>query len=260
MRKAINIALWSLFLIGIFVLFSFTEGSKNNGLLQNIVVNVDMDSGNQFVTKNDIRSLIVRQGYDTNKTQMELIDANLIERKIADLSSVEEVEVYKNMNGELNALVKQRKPIVRILHQNGQSNYIDDKGKMMPLSDKYSARVIVVNGYINEKNTFSVNEIKANDSLAKASKLDELYDFVMLFNKDEFFTAQFEQIYIEKNGEYTVIPKVGNQKIYFGKPEDMEQKLNNLKSWYLDGINPENLNLYKTINLKYNGQVVCTKQ
>ena len=54
----------------------------------------------------------------------------------------------------------------------------DDKGEIMPTSQDYTARVIGVNGEINEKSIFSVSEIKQNDSLAQLSCLDELFDFV----------------------------------------------------------------------------------
>ena len=260
MKRILNISFWVLFIASIFVLLSFSESKKNAKLCAEIDVEVDWESGNQFITKKMIKTLINRIGYFEGESSMESINTKQIEGKIQDLSSVEEVSVFKNLNGQLKVKVKQRKPILRIFNQDGSSLYVDDKGKAMPLSQNFTARVVVVNGKVNEKGTLSVDEIKANDSIAKRHQLDNLYDFVMLYKKDEFFEAQIEQIYIERNGYYIIIPKVGDQKINFGEPIEMERKLKNYKTWMLHGINPENLNLYKEVNLKYNGQIVCTKK
>lgn len=259
MKKFLNIGLWSAFVVSIFVLFSFTETNKNQSVCHTFDIAVDWDKGNQFVTQKMIKTLINRMGYTEGETIMDEVDSKAIESKINDMASVEHVSVFKDMNGTLKVTIQQRKPIARIINKNGSSFYIDDKGKPMPIVENYTARVVVINGNLNEKNTFTVADIKANDSLQKLYELDDLYEFVSYYRKDDFFKAQIEQIYREDNGEYILIPKVGNQEIVFGKLTEFERKLDNYKKWFLHGINPENLNLYKTINLKYKGQIVCTK-
>lgn len=260
MKKIVNITAWVIFITGTLVLFSFTEGTKNKGLCKKIEIKIDWESGNQFITDDDVKTMINRMGYIENKTAFEKINSNQIETKLLDLSSTKSAKVYKDMNGVLRVNIIQRQPILRIINKNGSSFYLDVEGKTMSLSTKYTARVVVVNGELQEKMNHSVEEIKANDSLTKASFLDELYDFVTVYKKDEFFEAQFEQIFMSNKGELEVIPKVGNQKIIFGKPIELQEKLDRLKTFYTEGINPENLNLYTSINLKFNGQIVCTKK
>lgn len=260
MKKIINISIWGLFIMGALVLFSFTENAKNTGVCKKMKVTVDWESGNQFITDKMVKTLVNRMGYVEGETKMEEINSQQIENKIMDLPSAKNAMVFKNINGELKINITQRKPILRVINTNGRSFYIDSEGNIMPLSSEYTARVVVVNGELNESMKWNINEIKANDSLKKETMLDEIYDFVKTYRKDEFFKAQIEQIYITKNKEFEVIPKVGNQKILFGKPSKMKEKLKNLKMFYMDGINPENLNLYTTINLKFNGQIVCTKK
>jgi len=43
------------------------------------------------------------------------------------------------------------------------------------------------------------------------------------------------------------------------KQEDIKKKFDKLVLFYTKGINPNNLNLYKTINLKFDNQIVCKK-
>ena len=69
-----------------------------------------------------------------------------------------------------------------------------------------------------------------------------------------------EQIYVNQYEEFTLIPKVGRQKIIFGKYEDVEDKFNRLELFYAEGMSREGWQKYKTINLKYRRQVVCEKR
>ncbi|MCD8495578.1 MAG: hypothetical protein LRY45_02455 [Bacteroides graminisolvens] len=75
-----------------------------------------------------------------------------------------------------------------------------------------------------------------------------------------FFNALIEQIYVSNANEFTLIPKVGDQKIIFGKYEDVITKLENLKIFYQEALPYEGWQKYRTINVKYKGQVVCEKR
>lgn len=82
-------------------------------------------------------------------------------------------------------------------------------------------------------------------------------DFV---NKDQFWRAQIEQVFVQENGELLVVPQVGDYLIEFGTPEDYTLKLRNLKAVYQQGFKNLGWNKYKTISVKYRNQVVCTKK
>ena len=51
-----------------------------------------------------------------------------------------------------------------------------------------------------------------------------------------FWKAQIMQIHAEDNGDLTLIPRVGNQQIVFGKARNIEEKFSNLKLFYEKGI------------------------
>lgn len=259
MKKILNISVWLLFILGTAALLSFTLRKRNNIVCQEWEIKVDSFTGNHFVTPARVEKILSNSGLKKGEDKFENIDAKTIEKKLLSLSSVEKVEVFKNMNGTLEVEVEQRQPIARVFNRNGYSVYIDEKGKVMPVSEFYTARVLVVNGYVNIKSGENMEQIKENDSLQKLTLLDEVYELATYIRKDEFLKAQIEQIFIEKNKEITLIPKVGNQEIIFGKAEEIETKFNKLLLFYKKGINPNNLNLYKTINLKFDNQIVCKK-
>jgi cell division protein FtsQ len=56
-----------------------------------------------------------------------------------------------------------------------------------------------------------------------------------------------------------LVPKIGKQLIIFGDAADAREKLENLATFYRKVMSQKDWDLYKTINLKYKNQVVCSK-
>jgi cell division protein FtsQ len=69
-----------------------------------------------------------------------------------------------------------------------------------------------------------------------------------------------QQVIVDSNAEFTIIPTLGNQLIFFGNAEDIEGKFKKLLNFYTEGLNKTGWNKYATINLKFKNQVVCTKK
>ncbi len=78
--------------------------------------------------------------------------------------------------------------------------------------------------------------------------------------EDEFLNALIDQIYVTPDQEFELIPKAGIDYIEFGDFDDVDQKLKRLKLFYIKGKEKINWTIYKSINLKYENQVVCTKK
>ncbi len=68
-----------------------------------------------------------------------------------------------------------------------------------------------------------------------------------------------DQIAGEKTNQFELKTRVGNQRIVFGDLKRMDEKIVKLKVFYQKMIADSIMNKYKTINLKFNGQVVCEK-
>ena len=69
----------------------------------------------------------------------------------------------------------------------------------------------------------------------------------------------FEQVHVF-SGEFTLVPKVGNQKIKFGDIEDAVGKLRRLRIFYDEGMPYEGWQKYRTLDLRFEGQVVCERR
>ena len=66
-----------------------------------------------------------------------------------------------------------------------------------------------------------------------------------------------EQIYVDKNGDIILSPKVGNMEIIIGQMNNLEDKFSRLLAFYNNIAPSQGWNKYSTVNLKYKDQIVC---
>jgi cell division protein FtsQ len=141
---------------------------------------------------------------------------------------------------------------MRCFDAKNNSFYVDENGAIMPVSENATSRVIVASGNIEEPRLGIEGDTLYN-------VVDSLFKMVEFIRKDTFLTAQIEQIYIEKNQDFTLIPKVGDTELIFGGLSYMEEKFRKLKIFYLEAMPYEGWRKYSKLNLKYKNQVVGVK-
>ena len=219
--------------------------------------------GHNFVEEGEIMELVKNKFGTLIGKPLSSINISLLEKIINTNPFIADAEVFSTIDGKIKIEVKQRKPVVRIVNVKDESFYIDDQGVFMPLSSDYTARVAVANGFIfdtESERRVTVYDGEKRDTAIKLSRIDEIFHVADYIYHHEFWNAQIEQIYINTEGDIELIPRVGSQNIVLGSSEKLESKLNKLLLFYREGLNKTGWNKYKTINLKYEGQVVCTKK
>jgi len=262
-NKAVNIAGWIIGVTCLFVLLGAAHTSSSDTVLHQVKVDIDFGDENYFINAAQVEEIVGDLGYETDSTRMDDIDPGRIEHLLENNAYIRDAEVYKELNGRLDVDVKVRQPIMRVYNLSGQSMYVDDQGVFMPLSNRYAARAPVVNGLL----TIDLNPLIGTDilQLPEVSKhkdaelLAQVFEIVNTCRKDAFWKAQFNQVYVNQDRELELIPRVGDHRILVGNAQNIDKKLNKLRIFYEKGLNKTGWNEYKTINLKYANQVVCTK-
>lgn len=106
---------------------------------------------------------------------------------------------------------------------------------------------------------------------AELKKKEEKYaDFLKLINfvrsveSDGFWSAEIVQIVASSASsgatELVLVPRSGDFRIVFGEiGDEAERKFDKLQKFYRNGLCNLGWDRYKTINLKYKNQVVCTE-
>jgi len=202
---------------------------------------IEFADAENFITKEYVNKLLI-QNFDTvtgiKKVQLDL---NKVEKSIDKNPMVDKAEVYATIDGKLKALVIQKKPVARIFSAT-KSYYLDYKGNVMPLSESETARVPLVSGSIDK---------------ADAKQLSELLDYIY---DDGFLKKNITGLAVMPWGDVVMDVRGYDFNIVFGKPINIDRKFKNYKAFLQDAIKDTLTENYKTINLKFTQQVVCTKK
>ena len=232
-----------------YLLFSDTT------LCKSINISFIGNSENLLINKKNIKKIVLNEYPNLIGAPIGDINLSDIEKKIETHPAVKNAEVYKKVNGVLTVEIEQRIPIVRVMPVNGKDFYIGSEGSLMPISNIGCARVIVANG--NVKFNYKNNKLTINDTTV-TKKIRDIYEISKEISKDKFITAQTQQIYVKGNGEYELVPTVGNQIVLLGDISSYKDKLRYLKYFYINVLKKEGWRKYKYISLKYKSQIVCT--
>lgn len=228
-----------LFLLILVGLFSFTYNRNLKRKIKKVSINFE-NGDNLFVTKKTVNKLLTQNLKSPKKVTKEKLTLKVLEKGILKNQMIENVDVYVDVDGELKVLVKQRNPILRIQSLDG-NYYLDDKGKKMPLSKNYAARVPLVTGVNSQE------EMKL------------LYRFYKKVMQDTFMQKQIIAITLNEE-EFFLKSRIGDHLIEFGKLQNVENKIKKLKIFYQKVLADHSYDKYKKVNVKYNKQVVCTKK
>ncbi|AMC11768.1 hypothetical protein Lupro_11025 [Lutibacter profundi] len=224
------------------VVFLLGFSNKKNNRKKVRDVTIEFEGGNNlFMSYQMVNKLLIQNGATVKNQAKSVIDLHLLETNVLSHPMVEDAAIFLTIDGLLKAKVKQRTPIARVL-TNSKSYYIDKQAEIMPLSENYSARVLLISGDIKKKD------------------IPKLHFLVTTILKDEFLKKQLIGVQKISNEEFILTMRVGNQKIFLGKIQNLNQKFKNLKSFLSETMTDKTIDNYTSINLKYNGQVVCAKK
>ena len=109
------------------------------------------------------------------------------------------------------------------------------------MSDVYSARVPLVKG--NVSGYFKKGFVKAFRAI----------------DEDDFLKKNIIAVEIFDNGSMKMFTRSHNYEIMFGRPVLIDKKFKNYKAFYQYAQKDTLLDKYKSINLMFTQQVVCSK-
>jgi cell division protein FtsQ len=248
------ILMWILLVGGTIVSLAFVN--KQEEYIRCKTINVSVFPANEllFINREMVLNVIHPSGDEKEIIGKILMELNipLIEAKLNHNDFIKGSQVFTDMNGELQINVFQRRPILRMLKMDGSSYYVDENGLKMPISQAYTAHVTIASGNLFEG-------YKSRDTMY-TSVGKELFKIATYVDKDAFWKAQIEQIFVTAESEYLLIPKIGDHTIVFGTAENMEEKFEKLLLFYKEGLSRVGWEQYKSINVKFKNQVVCTKK
>lgn len=233
-----NIRLVLMFALVVF-LFSFTSSQNKNRKLRKSVV-VFVGDNAPFVDSETVNKLLIENKKDAQSIGKDKLDLNKLEKALNTQEMIEKSDVFVSIDGVLKAVVKQKTPVARVF-EGDDSFYIDYEGNTMPLSTNFTARVPIVSGEINRKDS------------------KDLAELFRIIHDDAFLKKNIIGVQIMPNRSLLMLSRNYNYKIDFGRAIKIKAKFNNYKAVFQKAVLDSSLNKYKIIDLRFTHQVVCTK-
>ncbi|MCB0704479.1 MAG: cell division protein FtsQ [Saprospiraceae bacterium] len=238
-------------LLAIVVVSAYENKEAGEAEGQNIHIQ-PLENGHFLVDTADVQAIIKSSfGYLLTERPIKWLDVDRAERVLEADPFVEVADVFIDAKNWIHIEIQQREPLLRVIDNNGLNYYLDRQGNQMPLSAHFTAQVLVVTG--------SIPPYVEDFAEREGHLLNAIFDLGHLLSEDPLWNSMIEQVYVQ-DGQFKLIPKVGSQYIEFGPYTDVEDKLHRLEVFYQEGMPREGWNKYKSIDLRYEGQVVCVKR
>lgn len=251
--KWLTILLWTAIGMALIVLLVAAVKKKNESLCSSVQVSIIGVSNNFFVDKKDILNAITHHAGGTPVGRpIGSFDLKAVEETLEKNIWVDEAKLFFDNNNVLQVKVYEREPVARVFTLHGETFYLDSTLKVLPLSDKYCARLPVFSSFPAD----SLNKISKNDSLL----LRDVLNISMAINKDPFIMALIDQVDITPARTFEMVPKIGKNIIVFGDGTAIEDKFIRLKTFYKNILVKSGLDYYSVINVGYTGQIVAKRK
>lgn len=234
----------------VFALIAFSERKQGSVAVKDIVIRIGNIEGNQFIDETDIIDLMQLDAENLKGASLEKVNLKQIEKRIRMNRFVDDAQLYSDLKGNLVVKATLRRPVARLVRNDGPDGYIAEDGTVMPVSDKFTTRVVLISGSY-------IMGLLQLENLNKMEETQKLMTMLDIIREDEFWRAQIAQLDIDSKGNITIFPQVGGQVIEFGKAENLETKFRKLRIFYKEILPQRGWNTYKRVNLEYEGQIIA---
>ena len=243
--------LWSIAGAALIVLFVVAWKAKEEKKYNSIQIElVGENTAALFMDEKEILQIIHEQGVKEGQAIGEL-NLNTLEKYLETIRWVKQVELFLDNAQVLQVKIEQRIPIARIFTASGNSFYIDKEGLQLPLKQLTVLRLPVFTNFPSDQ-----EKLSKPDSLL----LNDILHFTQAVAADSFFMAQTAQVNIASNGDFELVPSVGDHLVLIGSVENIEDKLNRLYTFYKKVWVQSGLNAYQVIDCRFDNQIVALKK
>ena len=236
------------------VAIGFVEKKHAAKTCRRIGVRIENELGNYFISESDILDLITYHGNDPLVgNEFKNIDLKNLERRIKTNKFIRTCQVSRNLKGDLLVEAQQCVPIARIVAGSAArvgtpDAYVSQTGQVLPLSDRYTARVVLV------ESEYARPLLEMDFTTEEGKPFLELFRAI---DHDPFWKAQIAELYVDRNGEVTFFPQVGKQVIEFGTPTEIAAKFRKLKVFYKQILPVKGWDRYHRVSVKFRNQIIC---
>ncbi|MEM7036992.1 MAG: hypothetical protein AAF570_08440 [Bacteroidota bacterium] len=251
-KRSFQIMLYAGLITFSWVIVGLSSASHDRQLVTDLQPVLLNEENNHFLSMDDVRDLVRDiQGRPIEECKLGEVQVANIERSLKENPYVKFAEAYTRIDGDVVVELELRKPLARVMYDDGTGFYLDKDFRKVDLSAEFTANTILLRGLPLE--TLEPRDSIRNEALAT------LEPILRHIDGSEFLRSQVSEIQVNKNGELVIYPEVGDCVIEFGKPHRIEEKFDNLELFYHEVLNNIGWEKYHSISLKFRDQVVARK-
>jgi cell division protein FtsQ len=251
-KKILVIGLWVC--AGSGLLFLLIAAGQKKDAVRCAGINILLNGAEEdyFLTLEDIQKMVVPTPPHMAKGRLvEGFPLRKIEAAIEKNIWVKDAELYFDAQQILQVRVLERVPIMRVFNQFGESFFVDSSLQALPIDNRITVKLPVFTGFPG-----AIYSWTKQDSLL----MKEMRSIGTFISSDSFWNTQIAQIDIAANGQFNMVPTVGNHLIQFGAGNDVAKKFHKLMVFYTRVLAGAGMEKYGVLNVAFDQQIVATKR
>jgi len=257
MKRPYKILLIILGAIAVAVLVVVANVRRSNSMVRDIEVTIRYGRSPRMVAEQEVRDSILATIPQLLRYTVGSVERQEVAAAAAKVPWVKDVHASVSVSGKVVVRADQRRPIAR-LYYGAKEYYFDDEAAIMPASRLDNCNVLVTGGdFIRPLRTDSL--WCAVDSSGNG-QLKALWEVAEFLDSERKYDNLIDQVYVERDGDIMMVPKLGNHIVELGTTDDLDGKFDRLLTFYRKGMPRAGWDTYSHVSLKYHGQVVCTKR
>ena len=209
----------------------------------------------KFIARADIEQWLEKEYRAYAGLPLDSVDLDRIEKIILSHSAVRNCQAWLTDDGILHVELSQRQPVVRF-DDGSNGYYADETGFIFPLQARGSVEVPVVEGKIPL--TVPRGFKGYPESEAEKAWLGKILSLVN-YMRGTVWEGNISGISVDGKGNLVLTPREGKEHFIFGEPVRVEEKFGLMKAYYESVVPSKEKDWYKSVDLRYKGQLVCRK-
>lgn len=218
---------------------------------------VEYADAHRFVTEDDVKAWLEREYGSYIGQRLDSVGLDRIEHILNEQSAIAKSEAFTTEDGLLHVRLTQREPVLRF-QKGTEGFYVDDRGYIFPLQEQFSAPVPVVDGAIPVQ---CAPGYKGPAQTEKERRwIEDMIAMMDWLRKSKTWKEAFVKISVAEGGNLVLTPREGGERFLFGLPEEVADKFDRIGKYY-EYIRPaREEGYYKTVNVKYDRQIICRQK
>lgn len=237
--------------VSILVLAVFAVIKVPKRTYESIKVTAHTDNESVLVTQADVEKMIEDQGIEIIGKRIRDVDLTAVTELLEKNPYIAKINFVHSSGTRLLIDYTLRNIILHVYTADNEQYFVDSEGCLVPFTPRMQDYLIIANGHIRQP---------YKKGAAVANNWKSVFDVATKILADEFSRAQFRQVYLNEQGQIELVSTFGNQIVLLGNADNVEEKLENLKVVYREGLSRQGYETYALLDARYKNRIIAQRK